>query len=69
MDLNSTDNNKTAISPECLFMVIWKVTPQFRGYHQHGKYMTITIPSYNRLISFICRCTRVPEVHARPTKH
>jgi len=36
MDLNSgVDNNKAAISPECLFLVIWKVVPQFKGYHQH----------------------------------
>lgn len=24
-----------AISPECLFLVIWKVVPQFRGHRQH----------------------------------
>lgn len=24
-----------AISPECLFVVIWKVVPQFRGHRQH----------------------------------
>jgi ubiquitin carboxyl-terminal hydrolase 3 len=36
IDLNSgADNNKTSISPECLFLVIWKVVPQFKGYHQH----------------------------------
>jgi ubiquitin carboxyl-terminal hydrolase 3 len=36
IDLNSgIDNNKTSISPECLFLVIWKVVPQFKGYHQH----------------------------------
>lgn len=29
------DANKTAISPECLFLVIWKVVPQFRGHRQH----------------------------------
>lgn len=29
------DRNKTAISPECLFLVIWKVVPQFRGHRQH----------------------------------
>jgi ubiquitin carboxyl-terminal hydrolase 3 len=36
IDLNSgADNNKASISPECLFLVIWKVVPQFKGYHQH----------------------------------
>lgn len=29
------EQNKTAISPECLFLVIWKVVPQFRGHRQH----------------------------------
>ena len=29
------DGNKGAISPECLFLVIWKVVPQFRGHRQH----------------------------------
>lgn len=35
IDLNGADNNKSSISPECLFLVIWKVVPQFKGYHQH----------------------------------
>lgn len=26
---------KGAISPECLFLVIWRVVPQFRGHRQH----------------------------------
>jgi ubiquitin carboxyl-terminal hydrolase 3 len=29
------DGTKGAISPECLFLVIWKVVPQFRGHRQH----------------------------------
>uniref|UniRef100_A0A182TJ84 ubiquitinyl hydrolase 1 n=1 Tax=Anopheles melas TaxID=34690 RepID=A0A182TJ84_9DIPT len=29
------DGSKSAISPECLFLVIWKVVPQFRGHRQH----------------------------------
>uniref|UniRef100_A0A182P5G7 Ubiquitin carboxyl-terminal hydrolase n=1 Tax=Anopheles epiroticus TaxID=199890 RepID=A0A182P5G7_9DIPT len=29
------DSSKSAISPECLFLVIWKVVPQFRGHRQH----------------------------------
>lgn len=28
-------NTKGAISPECLFHVIWRVVPQFRGHRQH----------------------------------
>lgn len=36
LDLNcGADQNKTSISPECLFLVIWKVVPTFKGYHQH----------------------------------
>lgn len=32
IDLNSgAENNKSSISPECLFLVIWKVVPQFKG--------------------------------------
>lgn len=34
IDLNcGVDNNKTSISPECLFLVIWKVVPQFKVKH------------------------------------
>jgi ubiquitin carboxyl-terminal hydrolase 3 len=29
------DGTKGAISPECLFLVIWRVVPQFRGHRQH----------------------------------
>lgn len=29
------DGSKGAISPESLFLVIWKVVPQFRGHRQH----------------------------------
>ncbi|KAG5682111.1 hypothetical protein PVAND_011490 [Polypedilum vanderplanki] len=36
VDLNSgIENNKSAVSPECLFLCVWKVAPLFRGYHQH----------------------------------
>lgn len=36
IDLNcGADQNKASISPECLFLVIWKVVPTFKGYHQH----------------------------------
>jgi ubiquitin carboxyl-terminal hydrolase 3 len=33
--IDLTSDNKPSISPECLFLVIWKVVPQFKGYHQH----------------------------------
>jgi ubiquitin carboxyl-terminal hydrolase 3 len=32
VDLNSgVENNKSAVSPECLFLCVWKVAPLFRG--------------------------------------
>lgn len=33
--LNQGGDGTKAISPECLFLVIWKVVPQFRGHRQH----------------------------------
>ena len=39
IDLNcGADNNKSSISPEGLFLVIWKVVPQFKGYHQNDSH-------------------------------
>jgi len=39
IDLNcGIDNNKASISPEGLFLVIWKVVPQFKGYHQNDSH-------------------------------
>lgn len=35
MDLNQGGDGSKAIWPEYLFMVIWKVVPQFRGHRQH----------------------------------
>lgn len=34
-NLNHGGDGSKAISPECLFLVIWKVVPQFRGHRQH----------------------------------
>lgn len=33
--LSHGGNGSKSISPECLFLVIWKVVPQFRGHRQH----------------------------------
>lgn len=34
-NLSDGGDGSKAISPECLFLVIWKVVPQFRGHRQH----------------------------------
>lgn len=34
-NLSQGGDGSKAISPECLFLVIWKVVPQFRGHRQH----------------------------------
>lgn len=34
-NLSQGGDGTKAISPECLFLVIWKVVPQFRGHRQH----------------------------------
>lgn len=34
-NLNHGGDGSKAISPECLFLVIWRVVPQFRGHRQH----------------------------------
>lgn len=34
-NLSQGGDGSKAISPECLFVVIWKVVPQFRGHRQH----------------------------------
>lgn len=34
-NLSHGGDGSKAISPECLFLVIWKVVPQFRGHRQH----------------------------------
>lgn len=35
LNLGQGGDGAKAISPECLFLVIWKVVPQFRGHRQH----------------------------------
>uniref|UniRef100_A0A1L8DTC5 Ubiquitin carboxyl-terminal hydrolase n=1 Tax=Nyssomyia neivai TaxID=330878 RepID=A0A1L8DTC5_9DIPT len=35
LNLSQGGGGTKAISPECLFLVIWKVVPQFRGHRQH----------------------------------
>lgn len=35
INLSHGGDGTRAISPECLFLVIWKVVPQFRGHRQH----------------------------------
>lgn len=35
INLSKGGDGTKAISPECLFLVIWKVVPQFRGHRQH----------------------------------
>lgn len=35
INLSHGGDGSKAISPECLFLVIWKVVPQFRGHRQH----------------------------------
>lgn len=35
LNLGQGGDGSKAISPECLFSVIWKVVPQFRGHRQH----------------------------------
>lgn len=34
-NLRHGGDGSKSISPECLFLVIWKVVPQFRGHRQH----------------------------------
>lgn len=35
ISLSQGGDGTRAITPECLFLVIWKVVPQFRGHRQH----------------------------------
>lgn len=35
LNLSQGGDGSKAISPECLFLVIWKVVPNFRGHRQH----------------------------------
>ncbi|CAK9800977.1 Ubiquitin carboxyl-terminal hydrolase 3 [Anthophora plagiata] len=42
LGLNLGGSNGQAISPECLFLVIWKVVPRFRGYQQQDAHEFLT---------------------------
>ncbi|XP_066590107.1 ubiquitin carboxyl-terminal hydrolase 3-like isoform X2 [Prorops nasuta] len=42
LGLSFGGTNGQAISPECLFLVIWKVVPRFRGYQQQDAHEFLT---------------------------
>lgn len=42
LGLSLGSSNGQAISPECLFLVIWKVVPRFRGYQQQDAHEFLT---------------------------
>ncbi|XP_011298762.1 ubiquitin carboxyl-terminal hydrolase 3 [Fopius arisanus] len=42
LSLSLGGSNGQAISPECLFLVIWKVVPRFRGYQQQDAHEFLT---------------------------
>ncbi|XP_051170275.1 ubiquitin carboxyl-terminal hydrolase 3-like [Leptopilina boulardi] len=42
LGLSLGGSNGQAISPECLFLVIWKVVPRFRGYQQQDAHEFLT---------------------------
>lgn len=68
------DGSKGAISPECLFLVIWKVVPQFRGHRQHDaheflRYMLDRLHTELQQVSFPVEPTMAsPQKIGEPVK-